>query len=153
MHLHNQLGHYEFPFAFYLPKDLTLPTSFENPLSYFGAGGYIRYKLTAGILLSLGRFGYDYVTIKGITVHDNIDLNAPRLLCCLSSSKEKTVCCLCCASGPVVMTVSTDIRRSGYCLGEDAENHSKRRVDSIRESLKQTTIYYGIPTIDDIEEC
>lgn len=140
-------GRYKFPFNIHIKDDVRLFTSFEHPSTLFGPTAYIRYMLTAGISLSVGKI--DHVAVKGITVINNIDTNAPNLLRRLLVSNEKTVCCLCCSSGPITMTVMTD--RSAYCSGEsicisvDYENHSKRRIDGIRANLSQTTEFYGKP--------
>lgn len=142
-------GRYKFPFAIHLKNDLAsqLITSFEHPPTFYGPTAYIRYTLTAGISLSVGKL--DHVAVMGITIISNIDTNAPKLLRPLSISNEKTVCCLCCTSGPVTMTVKTD--RSAYCSGEsicinvDYENHSKRRIDGVYATLTQTTAFFGKP--------
>ena len=133
-------GRYEFPFKFQLPSNLVLPTSFE-PRSHTG---YIRYSLLARIQRS---WKFDHTTTRAITVNEIIDINNTQLTASLSSSNEKTLCCLCCASGPISLSVKTD--RGGYCPGEsiaistEAENHSSRRINSVRATLKQTVVYYA----------
>ena len=131
-------GRYEFPFKFQLPSNLVLPTSFESHT------GYIRYSLLARISRS---WKFDHTTTRAITVNEIIDINTPQLTASLSSSNEKTLCCLCCTSGPISLSVKTD--RGGYCPGEsiaistEAENHSNRRVTTVRATLKQVAIYYA----------
>ena len=131
-------GRYEFPFKFQLPSDLVLPTSFES------LTGYIRYSLLARISRS---WKFDHTTTRAITVNEIVDINTTQLTASLSSSNEKTLCCLCCASGPLTLSAKTD--RGGYCPGEsiavstEAENHSNRRVTSVRATLKQVVVYYA----------
>ena len=129
-------GRYEFPFKFQLPSNLVLPTSFESHT------GYIRYSLLARMSRS---WKFDHTTTRAITVNEIIDINAAQLTMPLSSSNEKTLCCLCCASGPLSLSAQTD--RGGYCPGEsiaistEGENHSNRRVNSVRATLKQVVVY------------
>ena len=131
-------GRYEFPFKFQLPSDLVLPTSFESRI------GYIRYSLLARISRS---WKFDHTTTRAITVNEIVDVNTAQLTSSLSSSNEKTLCCLCCASGPLTLSAKTD--RGGYCPGEsiavstEAENHSNRRVTSVRATLKRIVVYYA----------
>ena len=131
-------GRYEFPFKFQLPSNLVLPTSFESHT------GYIRYSLLARISRS---WKFDHTTTRAITVNEIVDINTAQLTAPLSSSNEKTLCCLCCASGPISLSVTTD--RGGYCPGEsiaistEAENHSNRRITSVRATLKQVVVYYA----------
>ena len=132
-------GRYEFPFKFQLPSDpVVLPTSFESRT------GYIRYSLLARIRRS---WKFDHTTTRAITVNEIVDINTAQLTSSLSSSNEKTLCCLCCASGPLTLSAKTD--RGGYCPGEsiaistEAENHSNRRVTSVRATLKRIVVYYA----------
>ena len=131
-------SNYEFPFKFQLPSDLVLPTSFESSI------GYIRYSLLARIS---GSRKFDHTTTRAITVNEIVDINTAQLTAPLSSSNEKTLCCLCCASGPISLSVKTD--RGGYCPGEsiaistEAENHTNRRITSVRATLKQVVAYYA----------
>ena len=131
-------GRYEFPFNFQLPSNRILPTSFESQT------GYIRYSLLARISRS---WKFDHTTTRAITVNEIVDINTARLTAPLSRSSEKTLCCLCCASGPISLSVTTD--RGGYCPGEaiaisiEAENHSNRRITSVRAALKQVVVYYA----------
>ena len=129
-------GEHEFPFSFQLPADGRLPSSYESD---FGTTGYIRYTLKATIVRSGLKFNHN--TKRLINVNEIIDVNKPWLTKPLSKSKEKTLCCLWCASGP--LTLSATIDRGAYCPGEsisittEAENHSNRRVNSVRATLKQ----------------
>ena len=131
-------GKYEFPFKFQLPSNLALPTSFESQT------GYIRYSLLARISRS---WKFDHTTTRVITVNEIIDINTAQLIMPLSGSNEKTLCCLCCASGPISLSAKTD--RGGYCPGEsivistEGENHSNRRINSVRATLKQIVTYYA----------
>ena len=129
---------YEFQFKFQLPSNLVLPTSFESHI------GYIRYSLLARISRSRKS---DHTTTRAITVNEIVDIHTAQLMAPLSSSNEKTLCCLCCTSGPISLSVKTD--RGGYCPGEsiaistEAENHSNRRITSVRATLKQVVVYYA----------
>ena len=133
-------GKYEFPFKFELPSDRALPTSFESRTA--SSTGYIRYSLLARIRRS---WKFDHTTTRAITVNETVDVNTAQLTTPLSSSNEKTLCCLFCASGPLSLSVQTD--RGGYCPGEsiaittEGENHSNRRVTSVRATLKQVVVY------------
>ena len=138
-------GQHEFPFKFELPSNCVLPTSFESPASGYQAPvGYIRYSLLARIRRS---WKFDHTTTRAITVNEIVDINTAQLTTPLSSSNEKTLCCLCCTSGPLSLSVQTD--RGGYCPGEsiaistEGENHSNRRVTSVRATLKQVVSYYA----------
>ena len=125
-------------FKFQLPSGLVLPTSFE------GQTGYIRYSLLSRINRS---WKFDHTTTRAITVNETVDINTAQLVAPLSSSNEKTLCCLCCASGPLSLSAKTD--RGGCCPGEsiaistEAENHSNKRVTSVRATLKQIVISYA----------
>ena len=135
-------GRYEFLFKFQLPSNVVLPTSFESNTGV--DTGYIRYSLFARISRS---WKSDHTTARTITVNEIIDINTPQLTVPLSYSNEKTLCCLCCTSGPISLSVKTD--RRGYCPGEsiaistEAENHSNRRITSVRATLKQVVVYYA----------
>ena len=135
-------GRYEFPFKFQLPSNLVLPTSYESPSE--GHTSYIRYSLFARISRSLK---FDHTTTRAITVNEIVDINTTQLIAPLSSSNEKTFCCFCCASGPISLSVKTD--RGGYCPGEsiaistEAENHTNRRITSVRATLKQVVVYHA----------
>ena len=129
-------GRYEFPFKFHLPSNLVLPTSYESHT------GYIRYSLFARISRS---WKFDHTTTRAITVNEIVDINTAQLIAPLSSSNEKAL--FCCISGPISLSVKTD--RGGYCPGEsiaistEAENHSNRRITSVRATLKQIVVYYA----------
>ena len=135
-------GQYEFPFKFQLPSNLRLPTSFEGNTGVDTS--YIRYWLSARISRS---WKSDHTTTRGITVNEIVDINTAQLTVPLSSSNEKTLCCLCCTSGPISLSATSN--RGGYCPGEsiaisvEAENHSNRRITSIRATLKQIIVYYA----------
>ena len=135
-------GRYEFPFNFQLPSNRVLPMSFESQ------NGYIRYSLLARIHHSRqSPFKRDHTIIRGITVDEIVDINTTQLTAPLLCSNEKTLCCLCCTSGPISLSVITD--RGGYCLGEsisisvEVENHSNRRITSVRAALKQMVTCYA----------
>ena len=135
------IGKHEFPFKFQLPPDQTLPTSFE------GNNGYIRYSLIARIDRTKIDQDHDFAA-KVITVGEAVDINTAELASPRSNAKEKTLCCLCCASGPISLSVKTD--RGGYCPGEsiaistEVENHSNRRINCVRATLKQKVAYDAI---------
>jgi len=135
-------GEHNFPFHFQLPTDGRLPSSYE---SGFGTTGYIRYSLKATIVRSGLKFNYNAKRI--INVNEIVDVNKPWLTSPLSKSKEKTFCCLWCASGPLVLSATID--RGAYCPNEwisistEVENHSNRRVNSVRAALKQVVAMFA----------
>ena len=135
-------GEHEFPFRFQLPTDGRLPSSYESD---FGPTGYIRYSLKATIVRSGLKLNHN--TMRIINVNEIVDVNKPWLMSPSSKSKEKTLCCLWCASGP--LTLSATIDRGAYCPGEsisistEADNHSNRRVNSVRATLKQVVTMFA----------
>ena len=133
-------GVHKFPFHFQLPAD-GCPSSFQS--GELGADGSIRYWLTATVTQPT----FKTTMQRDITVNEMVDVNIPQLTAPLSNSNEKTVCCLWCASEPISLSVTTD--RGGYCIGESigitvkAKNNSKRRVTTVRASLKQKATLYA----------
>ena len=130
-------GPYSFPFQFTIPNQRLPPT-------FRGTDGLIWYGVEGRI--GTGALKFDHVVRAELPSVEVVDINFPRFQAPARQEGTKTICCLCCASGPVTLTA--EIPRTGFCLGEfiplnvNLENGSNRRIQ-LSATLHQRVVYYA----------
>ena len=136
---HNRIlnsGQHNFPFR------LALRSAERIPSSFVGEHGHIRYEIEAKISTAVAQL--DQTVSEIIQVVDRVDINTPELLNPAQFEEVKTICCLCCASPQITMT--TNIPRKGFCIGEgiplsvSLENGSGRTMH-LRATINKTETY------------
>ena len=137
-------GIHEFPFEFQIPNNLSLPSSFE-----IKCDNHIQYSVFAGISQSGGSFDFSYKSIsKIIEFTETVHINTPNLTSPHSVTSQKVVRSF--FRTPRSIFLSVRLQRKGYSLGESilinatAENHSKKRIVSLKASLTQKVVTAGI---------
>ncbi|XP_063729681.1 arrestin domain-containing protein 17-like isoform X2 [Symsagittifera roscoffensis] len=133
-------GQYDFPFAYTLPSDTSLPTSLEGPY------GYVRYFARAVIERP---FSKNCFSIKPFTVLGVLDLNLDEssLVPANSSKVQGSKSCFCCKTANTVVTLG--LNRTGYCPGElikvsaNCENNTSKKILRSSADLLQIVDYTG----------
>ena len=131
-----QPGHYCFPFRFTLPNG-QIPASFCR-----NRDNYIRYYLEGRI--GTGLLKFDHITEADLPVTEVMNINLPRLQRPVRGELQRTRCFWCCASGTITLTA--EIPRSGYCIGEViplncmVENSSSQQTN-VSAKLQQIVTY------------
>ena len=127
-------GRHVLPFRF-ARLSANLPSSFD------GEHGHIHYELEARI--STGHLHFDDTASAIVQIVDRVDINVPALMNPAQFEDEKTICCLCCASPPISLTVN--LPRTGYCIGEGIEltasldNGSGRAITLVATLTRRVT--------------
>ena len=130
-------GPYSFPFQFMIPNQ-RLPPTFGKKSST----GWIRYEVEGRI--GTGVLKFDHVIHAEFPLSEVVDTNIPQLQEPARATVTKTVCCLCCASGPITLTA--EIPRTGFCIGEviplnvHLENGSNRQIQ-LSATVYQRVVY------------
>ena len=130
-------GPYSFPFQITIPNQ-PLPPTFGRK----NAIGSIRYGVEGRI--GTGALKFDHVVQAELPFVEVVDINFPQLQAPARREVTKTICCLCCASGPI--TLSVEIPRTGFCIGEviplsvNLENGSNRQIQ-LSATLQQRVVY------------
>ena len=130
-------GPYSFPFQITIPNQ-RLPPTFGRK----NGTGSILYGVEGRI--GTGALKFDHVVQAELPFVEVVDINFPRLQAPARREVTKTICCLCCASGPI--TLSVEIPRTGFCIGEviplsvNLENGSNRQIQ-LSATLQQRVVY------------
>ena len=134
-----QTGHYSFPFRFTIP-DQDLPSSFGTLDSI----GWIRYYIEGRI--GTGQMKFDHVVQAVFPFAGLVDVNSPDVGTPVSQEARRMTCC--CGCLPRRITLTAEVPRSGYCIGEviplniAVENGSRRQV-KVSVILTQTITYHA----------
>ncbi len=129
-------GRHSYPFVFELPRDL--PSSVEGRL------GHVRYTLKATVSRPVTS---NYEIKQEICIREVLNVNDQNILTQPGGSVSKEIGCCCLPSG--ILSLSTSLCRSAFCLGEgiiinaQVTNDSRTNMRAIKAKLIQTIEFHA----------